>query len=175
MPSHTYYKYNYKYPLIQSTKIVNWINTTRKSKQDLLSWLRDKKRTFKMWQIMCLKNTFFGLTLFPLVFGLPNSQLPTNYQATSLTACSLSMNLCLNTITGTDWEPSIHTLNRSPVRVLYRITSLNLNWTVVYLCINFVSMHSFFALPGWRHECSLKQMRVSHFGLIFWCTRQVRR
>ena len=35
--------------------------------------------------------------------------------------------------------------------------------SVVYLCIIFVSMHSIFALPGWRHECSLKQMRVSHY------------
>ena len=31
---------------------------------------------------------------------------------------------------------------------------------VVYLCINFVSMQSIFALPGWRHECSVKKMRV---------------
>ena len=29
-------------------------------------------------------------------------------------------------------------------------------YIVVYLCIIFVCMHSIFALPGWRHECSLK-------------------
>ena len=28
---------------------------------------------------------------------------------------------------------------------------------VVYLCIIFESMHSIFALPGWRHECILKK------------------
>ena len=37
----------------------------------------------------------------------------------------------------------------------------------VYSCIIFVSMHSIFALPGSRHKCSLKKMRVSHFGLVF--------
>ena len=28
---------------------------------------------------------------------------------------------------------------------------------VVYLCIIFESMQSIFSLPGWRHECILKQ------------------
>ena len=36
--------------------------------------------------------------------------------------------------------------------------------TVVYLCILFYSMHSIFALPGWRYECILKK-GVSHFRL----------
>ena len=30
-------------------------------------------------------------------------------------------------------------------------------WSVVYLCIIFESMHSIFALPGWRHECILRK------------------
>ena len=28
---------------------------------------------------------------------------------------------------------------------------------VVYMCIIFESMHSIFALPGWRHKCILKK------------------
>ena len=39
---------------------------------------------------------------------------------------------------------------------------------VVYLCIIFYSMHSIFALPGWRHECILKKQGVSNLGLVFW-------
>ena len=41
------------------------------------------------------------------------------------------------------------------------------NGEVVYLCIIFVSMHSIFALPGWRHKCILKKDGVSHFGLVY--------
>ena len=37
---------------------------------------------------------------------------------------------------------------------------------VVYMCFIFESMHSIFALPGWRHRCILKKEGVSHFGLI---------
>ena len=35
------------------------------------------------------------------------------------------------------------------------------------LVYHFYSMHSFFALPGWHHECILKTEGVSHLGLVF--------
>ena len=37
---------------------------------------------------------------------------------------------------------------------------------VVYLCIICYSMHSIFALPGWRYECMLIKKGVSHFRLF---------
>ena len=39
--------------------------------------------------------------------------------------------------------------------------------SVVYICICFYSMQHNFVLPGWCHACSLKKLRVSHFGLVF--------
>ena len=41
------------------------------------------------------------------------------------------------------------------------------NSIVVYLFINFYSMHSFFALPGRRHARILEKERVSQLGLVF--------
>ena len=46
---------------------------------------------------------------------------------------------------------------------------------VVCMCIIFVCIHSVYALPGWRHVCSLKKMRVGHFGLVCWWREETHR
>ena len=73
-------------------------------------------------------------------------------------------NLVINPSQSYQW-----TLLKSPVwqdMSAMRISLSQATWRVVYLCIIFFRMHSIFALPGWRHECILQKVRVSHFGPI---------
>ena len=68
------------------------------------------------------------------------------------------------------WFFGIHPWNK-----VFLCCKIDLNWNrtlVFYFCIIFYSMHSFFALPGWRQAYIWKKDRVSQLGLVFrWNTQ----